>query len=166
TSPSDYAAGYGQGEPDDPGFSPVSAALESVVKYAVGLISSYTDANIVFVGAGSSDIMVAQSPVANPTSWAYLPDQTYSEGGDAWFGTDYDFSQATLGNYYFMDALHELGHSFGLKHGDTVDGVAHVAVPTAHDDSEYTVMSYRSYAGAADNGYLPNEDYGYSQTYM
>ena len=166
TSPSYYAAGYGYGEADDPGFSPVSAALQSAVQYAIGLISSYTNASIVFAGSGSSDIMVAQSPVANPTSWAYLPDPTYTEGGDAWFGTDYDFSQATLGNYYFMDALHELGHSFGLKHSDTVDGVANVAVPTAHDDFEYTVMSYRSYAGAANTGYLTNEDYGYSQTYM
>ena len=166
TSPSYYAAGYGYGEADDPGFSPVSAALQSAVQYAIGLIASYTNANIVFAGSGSADIMVAQSPVANPTSWAYLPDPTYTEGGDAWFGTDYDFSQATLGNYYFMDALHELGHSFGLKHSDTVDGVANVAVPTAHDDLEYTVMSYRSYAGAANTGYLTNEDYGYSQTYM
>jgi len=166
TSPSDYAVGYGYGEADDPGFAPVSAALQSAVQYAIGLISSYTNANIVFAGSGSSDIMLAQSPVANPTSWAYLPDPTYLEGGDAWFGTDYDFSQASLGNYYFMDALHELGHSFGLKHSNTPDGVANVVVPTAHDDSEYTVMSYRSYVGAADSGYLTNEDYGYAQTYM
>ena len=39
-------------------------------------------------------------------------------------------------------------------------------MPTAHDDSEYTVMSYRSYVGAADTGFLTNEDYGYAQTYM
>ena len=60
--------------------------------------------------------MVAQSAVANPTSWAYLPDPDFSEGGDVWFGTSYDFSQASFGNYYFQDALHEIGHSFGLKH--------------------------------------------------
>ena len=166
TSPGYYAAGYGYGEADDPGFAAVSAPLQFALQYAIGLISSYTNATIVFSGSGSSDVMIAQSPVPNPTSWAYLPDSTYSEGGDAWFGTAYDFSQAALGNYYFMDALHELGHSFGLKHSNTPDGVANVAVPTAHDDSEYTVMSYRSYVGAADTGFLTNEDYGYAQTYM
>ncbi|MBA2401005.1 MAG: M10 family metallopeptidase C-terminal domain-containing protein, partial [Bradyrhizobium sp.] len=166
TSPSDYAVGYGSGEADDPGFAPVSAALQSAVQYAIGLISGYTNATIVYAGSGSSDIMVAQSPVANPTAYTYLPDQTYTEGGDSWFGTDFDFSQASFGNYYFMIAFHELGHSFGLKHSNTPDGVANVVVPTAHDDTEYTVMSYRSYVGAADTGILTNEDYGYAQTYM
>jgi serralysin len=43
--------------------------------------------------------------------------------------------------------------------------VANVAVPAAHDDSEYTVMSYRSYVGGPLTGYI-NEAYGYPQTYM
>src|SRR5262249_46294753 len=61
--------------------------------------------------------------------------------------------------------LHELGHSLGLKHSQETGGVANVAVPTAHDDSEYTVMSYRSYVGGPLTGYT-NEAYGYPQTYM
>ena len=36
---------------------------------------------------------------------------------------------------------------------------------SAHDDLEYTVMSYRSYVGGPLTGYT-NEAYGYSQTYM
>ena len=82
-----------------------------------------------------------------------------------WFGTAYDYSQARLGNYYFATALHELGHSLGLKHSQETGGVANVAVPAAHDDSEYTVMSYRSYVGAPLTGYTA-ESYGYAQTYM
>ena len=86
-------------------------------------------------------------------------------GGDIWFGTAYNYSLAALGNYYFATALHELGHALGLKHSQETGGVANVAVPAAHDDSEYTVMSYRSYVGAPLTGYT-NEAYGYPQTYM
>lgn len=64
-----------------------------------------------------------------------------------WFGTAYKFSMAALGNYYFTTVIHELGHAFGLKHSQEAGGVANVAVPAAHDDSEFTVMSYRSYVG-------------------
>jgi serralysin len=72
---------------------------------------------------------------------------------------------AALGNYYFTTALHELGHALGLKHSQETGGVANVAVPAAHDDSEYTFMSYRAYVGAPLTGYT-NEAYGYPQTYM
>ena len=64
-----------------------------------------------------------------------------------WFGTAYNYSLAALGNDYFTTAIHELGHAFGLKHSQETGGVANVAVPAAHDDSEFTVMSYRSYVG-------------------
>src|SRR5207245_6617548 len=89
----------------------------------------------------------------------------YAAGGDVWFGTHYEYTQAQLGNYYFTTALHELGHAFGLKHSQETGGVANVAVPSAHDDSEYTVMSYRSYVGGPLTGYT-NEAYGYPQTYL
>ncbi|WP_370171210.1 M10 family metallopeptidase [Bradyrhizobium ottawaense] len=109
--------------------------------------------------------MIAQSPAANPTAYAYYPGN-YAPGGDIWFGTQYNFSLAKLGNYYFTTALHELGHAFGLKHSQEAGGPANVAVPSAHDDSEYTVMSYRSYVGGSTTSGYTNEAYGYSQTYM
>ena len=87
-------------------------------------------------------------------------------GGDVWFGTAYNYSAASLGNYYFGTAVHELGHAFGLKHSQETGGVANVAVPTAHDDLEFSVMSYRSYVGASTTGGYTNETYGYPQTYM
>ncbi|MBR0995224.1 M10 family metallopeptidase C-terminal domain-containing protein [Bradyrhizobium japonicum] len=165
-SPLNYSADYGYGETTDPSFSAVPAAIQTAVIYAVSLVMSYTNLVVQFAGADNADIAIAQTSVVNPTSWAYLPDPAYAEGGDAWFGTTYDFSEASLGNYYFADALHELGHSFGLKHSQDGGGVANVALPTAHDNLEYTVMSYRSYAGADVTGSYANEDYGYVQTYM
>ncbi|TYL91754.1 matrixin family metalloprotease [Bradyrhizobium rifense] len=166
TSSSTYANPYsgGSGEPTTLGFSAAPTQMQAAINYAIALIQSYTNASITYNGSGSADIMVAQSPAANPTSYAYYPGN-YAAGGDVWFGTQYDYTQAQLGNYYFTTALHELGHAFGLKHSQETGGVADVAVPSAHDDSEYTVMSYRSYVGGPLTGYT-NEAYGYPQTYM
>ena len=166
TASSTYAYLYpgGHSEPTTTGFSAAPTQMQAAINYAVALIQSYTNINITSNGTGSADIMIAQSPVANPTSYAYYPGN-YAAGGDIWFGTKYDYTQAQLGNYYFATALHELGHTLGLKHSQETGGVANVAVPTAHDDSEYTIMSYRSYVGGPLTGYT-NEAYGYPQTYM
>ncbi|MBR0704335.1 M10 family metallopeptidase C-terminal domain-containing protein, partial [Bradyrhizobium diazoefficiens] len=164
---SDYSNPYsgGSSEPTTSGFAPVPSQVQAAINYAVGLILSYTNADIQYAGTNGADIMVAQSPAANPTAYAYYPGN-YASGGDVWFGTQYNFSLAKLGNYYFTTALHELGHAFGLKHSQEAGGPANVAVPSAHDDSEYTVMSYRSYVGGSTTSGYTNEAYGYSQTYM
>ncbi|MDF0583812.1 M10 family metallopeptidase C-terminal domain-containing protein [Bradyrhizobium yuanmingense] len=166
-APSDYSNPYsgGSGEPITSGFASVPTQIQAAINYAVGLILSYTNANIQYAGTNGADLMIAQSPAANPTAYAYYPGN-YAPGGDIWFGTQYNFSLAKLGNYYFTTALHELGHAIGLKHSQEAGGPANVAVPSAHDSSEYTVMSYRSYVGASTTGGYTNEAYGYSQTYM
>ncbi|EJN12861.1 Peptidase M10 serralysin Matrixin like protein [Bradyrhizobium sp. YR681] len=164
---SDYSNPYsgGSSEPTTTGFASAPTAMQAAINYAIGLILNYTNATIQYNGTGSANVMIAQSPSANPTSYAYYPGN-YAAGGDVWFGTHYNYSLAQLGNYYFTTALHELGHAFGLKHSQETGGVANVAVPSAHDDSEYTVMSYRSYVGASTSTGYTNEAYGYPQTYM
>ncbi|RXG97733.1 M10 family metallopeptidase C-terminal domain-containing protein [Bradyrhizobium zhanjiangense] len=166
-SSSDYANPYtgGSSEPTTSGFASAPTQMQVAINYAIGLINGYTNANIQYAGTNGADIMIAQSPSANPTSYAYYPGN-YASGGDIWFGTQYNYSLAKLGNYYFATALHELGHAVGLKHSQEAGGPANVAVPTAHDDSEYTIMSYRSYVGASTTGGYTNEAYGFSQTYM
>jgi hypothetical protein len=165
-SPSDYLAGYSSSKEPTTGFSQAPAAEQAAINYAVGLILSYTNASIQYAGTNSANIQIAQSSAANPTSYAYYPSNSSTgTGGDVWFGNAYDYSQAKLGNYYFTTALHELGHAFGLKHSQETGGVANVAVPAAHDDSEFTVMSYRSYVGGPLTGYT-NEAYGFPDTYM
>ncbi|WP_459584005.1 M10 family metallopeptidase C-terminal domain-containing protein, partial [Bradyrhizobium diazoefficiens] len=166
-APNDYANPYsgGDSEPTTSGFASAPTQIQAAINYAIGLILSYTNANIQYAGTNGADIMIAQSPAANPTAYAYYPGN-YAPGGDVWFGTQYNFSLAKLGNYYFTTALHELGHAVGLKHSQEAGGPANVAVPSAHDDSEYTVMSYRSYVGASTTGGYTNEAYGYPQTYM
>ncbi|MGY4480947.1 serralysin [Bradyrhizobium sp. LM3.2] len=164
---SDYSSPYsgGSSEPTTSGFAAAPSQMQAAINYAIGLILGYTNANIQYAGTNGADIMVAQSPAANPTSYAYYPGN-YAAGGDVWFGGAYNYSLAALGNYYFTTALHELGHALGLKHSQETGGVANVAVPSAHDDSEYTVMSYRSYVGASTTSGYTNEAYGYPQTYM
>src|SRR3954469_5330282 len=164
---SDYASPYsgGSSEPTTSGFAAAPSQMQTAINYAIGLILGYTNASIQYAGTNGADIMIAQSPAANPTSYAYYPGN-YAAGGDVWFGTSYDYTQAKLGNYFFTTALHELGHAFGLKHSQEAGGPANVAVPSAHDDSEYTVMSYRSYVGASTTTGYTNEAYGYPQTYM
>src|SRR3954452_14023729 len=106
--------------------------MQQAVFYAIGLIQSYTTATIQYAWTNGADITIAQSPAANPTSYAYYP-ANVPAGGDIWVGNAYHYSQAALGNYYFVTALHELGHSLGLKHSQETGGVANVAVPWAHD---------------------------------
>ncbi len=166
-APGDYADPYtgGNSEPTTSGFASAPSQMQAAINYAIRLILGYTNASIQYAGTNGADVMIAQSPSANPTSYAYYPGN-YASGGDVWFGTQYNYSLAQLGNYYFTTALHELGHALGLKHSQKTGGVANVAVPTAHDDSEYTVMSYRSYVGASTTSGYTNEAYGYPQTYM
>jgi serralysin len=112
----------------------------------------------------NSEIRYADSTAANPTAFAYYPDRT-SRGGDVWFGNQFDYGDAKAGNYSFVTVIHETGHALGLKHPHETEG-SFGKLARAYDAVEYTVMSYRSYAGASmADGYL-NEEWDYPQSYM
>ena len=109
--PGDYPTSYGgSGEPTLSGFGQAPIQMQAAINYAVGPINGYTNTNIQYAGTDGADIMVAQSPASNPTSYAYHP-SSYYPCGDVWFGTAYDYSQASAGNYHFQTALHEPGHA-------------------------------------------------------
>ena len=185
----DYQAGYSSDQNFDgisaqnQGFSQFNAmqmkALHSALNqdlytqdFGAGslAVEGFTNLNISYgiSGDGNSTIRAANSSDAD-TAYAFYPSNSIY-GGDAFFGNAYDGTSSSLktpvaGNYGWHTIIHEMGHSLGLKHSQETGGVANVAVPTAYDDIEFTVMSYRSYIGAPLTGYS-YEEWGAPQTYM
>jgi serralysin len=70
-----------------------------------------------------------------------------------------------MGNYAWLTFVHETGHALGLKHAHESTATFGVVDP-ARDSLEYTVMSYRSYAGDSVTGGYSNETWGFPQTLM
>jgi serralysin len=127
-------------------------------------VEQFTNASIFDAGSGGADIRLGKSSYANPTAYAYLPNDSYYSG-DIWFGTSTDYANPKVGNYAYATMMHELGHALGLKHGHQAGGVSNTASTFDRDSLEFSVMTYRSYVGQAANGYT-NETYGFAQTFM
>jgi RTX toxins and related Ca2+-binding proteins len=164
TKASYYGSGYGQGEPQD-GFAPLNARQVTAAHTVLDAIAAVADVSFTEMQETSTahaTLRLASSAMPS-SAWTYTP-ADYQEAGDTWFGTAngwYDAPQP--GNYGFYTMLHELGHSLGLKHGNETGGYG--ALPYAHDSMEYSVMTYRSYVGAAGQ-YVENETWGYAQSLM
>jgi serralysin len=97
------------------------------------------------------------------TGWAYGP--SYSgTGGDAWFNNSAArYDNPVKGGYAGYIFLHEIGYTLGLDHAHGGEGSGNMTF--AHDSVEYSVMSYKSYAGASTSA-LTNETWGYPRTWM
>ena len=130
--------GYGgHGEPYV-GFHAINTAQQSVVGYALKLISQYTLLTFTQITETDSDhayLRFADSGVPE-TSQAYTPFEPY--GGDVWFGNIAD-EPPTKGSYAFNTILHEIGHAVGLKHGQEYDPVYGV-LPPEHNSGEWSLM--------------------------
>lgn len=157
-----YGGTYGSGE-HNYNFGSLNASQQAVARVAIGqyaAVSGLSFAEIQETASQHADLRFALSDYPY-TAWAYYP-STNAAGGDAWFNKSSGwYSSPSKGNYASLTFLHETGHAIGLDHAH--EGKA---VPFAHDSIEYTVMSYRSYAGADVNAGYTNETWGYAQSLM
>ncbi len=157
-----YGGTYGSGE-QNYNFGSLNASQQAMARVALGqyaAVSGLSFAEIQETASQHADLRFALSDYPY-TAWAYYP-STNAAGGDAWFNKSSGwYNSPSKGNYASLTFLHETGHAIGLDHAH--EGKA---VPVAHDSMEYTVMSYRSYAGANVNAGYTNETWGYAQSLM
>ncbi len=158
-----YGSSYGDGETAK-GFGSFNSTQQSITRSALNLFSSVS--NLTFqestgTGAASADLRFAQSD-APGTAWAYFP-TTDSTGGDVWVNnSSQNYVSPAKGNYAYLTIVHEIGHALGLEHSHEGSSI----MPVSRDSMEYTVMSYRSYAGASATAGYMNETWGYAQSLM
>jgi Ca2+-binding RTX toxin-like protein len=149
-----YLADYGNGEPttslgyfNDAQKNAVRSALTCWAKYANVTFTEVSDSASV-----AGDIRFGMS-AAPSTAWAYLPG-SYAEAGDVWIGYAYtQYQYPVQYGYGYATYLHEIGHALGLKHPHSAGGLGTNNGGT-EDTTLYSIMSYRSYAGAPLTGYM------------
>ena len=160
SSESDYGPGEGTAE-IDAGMEGLNAQQQSAVRTILASIAKLT--NLTFSESsgnpGGAQMRYALSNEPE-TAHAYYPGG--GEGGDSWYNR-IEYTDPVIGNYEWSTFLHETGHALGLKHGHESPALSH-----DRDSMEYTIMTYRSYAGAPvgeDSGFT-NETWGFAQTLM
>jgi serralysin len=172
---SDYGGGYAVDFDGDgrsvlsDGFARLSSAQLSCFRGALDRVSSaqagfsvegFTNLAVTDAGAGSGAGSIRAAQCADvDTSYAFLPGS--GMGGDVWLGGSGRAPRA--GNYDNLTILHEVGHALGLKHSHESWGLGRLA--SGYDSLEYTVMTYRPWAGGAPTGYH-FEGWGAPQSYM
>jgi serralysin len=166
----DYETGYQDRAAHGASFQTLNTTQRNVARAWIGSGGAYYNVSLLSPFEATNDfdatIRMASSDVPG-TAFAYYPNSSFVEGGDAWFNR-VDYNNPILGTYAYHTFGHELGHSLGLKHGHELDGPANVAMNADRDSMEFSIMTYRSYVGHDLNAlpFYTNESGGYAQSLM
>ncbi|WP_134500795.1 M10 family metallopeptidase [Microvirga pakistanensis] len=148
TSAASYGTNYANGENLN-NFSAVNQAQQFALADAAIYVDHYT--NLSFTEGQPNEfahIRFAMSGTPD-TAHAYFPSGT-AQDGDIWMNPNGGptFQSPTLGNWGYATVFHEFGHALGLQHGHQESPGDGVFLPSAEDNWNYSIMTYRSYTGA------------------
>lgn len=140
---------------DSNGFAPMTAQQQQAVREAMAQWAAV--ANLTFTEhSANGDIQIGTNDQGKQSSgYAYFPNgyspvTLYTNNQDSYN------SVFTAGSYGPTVLLHELGHTLGLKHpgnyNSTGSSVSGPYLPSATDNSDYTVMAYPTGAGHDETG--------------
>jgi serralysin len=167
-----YEAGYSAANEPRNGFAPLTGRAAEVVRQALAAYEAVSGLELVEPAPGFDATIRLAGSAAPTIAWAYPPADD-ERAGDVWFDLEtgplalLSAPQAPLaGGYAWHTVLHEIGHALGLKHGHEGEGQNVAALPEAADTMEFTIMTYRSYAGQPIVGSYLNEPGGYAQGLM
>jgi Ca2+-binding RTX toxin-like protein len=163
----DYEAGYANAAVHSTSFLALNAQQQSVARAWLGVGGIYDNisglAPVELTGASDRDATIRMAMSSDPgTAYAYYPNGSFVEGGDAWFNKT-SYNTPVIGNYAFHTFGHELGHALGLEHGHEANPLA---MNADRDSMEFSIMTYRPYIGASTTSGYGNETWGFAQTLM
>lgn len=149
------------------GLRPLNATQMAAAAAAFDLLAQYTNITVVQAPvASTAEIRIAGTTMPYPgvtTAYAYLPGD-YVQAGDVWLTTA-NYNDPVAGTYAYFTFLHEIGHTLGLKHGHQAESYNSAVLPADRDSLEFSVMTYRSYAGAPIGAYSVSQGH-FPQTFM
>ncbi|CAN7314325.1 M10 family metallopeptidase [Bradyrhizobium sp. LjRoot220] len=147
------------------GFAQLNAAQQGAARSVLAqyqAVSGLTFTEMEETATQHATLRQAQSGVSR-TADSYNPNPSFAdaESGDSWFSSYRTwYLDPVKGSYGYLTFLHEIGLALGLR-----DNTTGTLLTYAHDSMEYSVETYRSYVGAAVNGYQ-NEAWSYAQSIM
>jgi serralysin len=153
-------------------FIPMRADGRAIMAEVFAAWDAVSGLDLTLAAPGEEGTLQVAGTTVTPSAWGYEPGE-FIRSGDIWFNLEKpqftrlnDSSGGHVGSGAFSIAMHEAGHALGLKHPHEMLTSNPKALAVAYDSLEFTVMSYRSYAGDPSPGGYSNATWGFPQSLM